>query len=202
MSERSEKLAEAASAAKLRVDAKLGHVWWAILLRGLLALALAACAFLWPSKTVGIFVKLLGAYFAVDGVIAAVAAYRGDRKTSTIAQAIVSLSLGLVLLFWTGLSAKLFLVLVGVWLLLQGVSLVLAAFQMDQLDETRGLTFTIGGVMAVIGLVFVVWTDAGVVAISWLIGAGALIVGCLLVYLATRVQRLRKNLHGHVNESG
>ena len=194
MSERSDRAAQVATVAKQRVDAKLGDIWWAILLRGLLALGLAVCAFVWPDKTLGIFVKLLGAYFLIDGVIGAVHAYRSGDKASPLMQAIVSLALGLVLLLWTGVSGKLFLILVGVWLLLQGVSLFLAAFRMDSTDEQRALTMGIGTVMAVIGAVFVFWTDTGVVAISWLIGVGATIIGVLLIYLATRVKRVRSRI--------
>ena len=77
MSEKQKRVGEVAAAAKERIGAKLGDIWWAILLRGLLALGLAVCAFVWPEKTLGLFVKLLGAYFLIDGVIAAVGAYRG-----------------------------------------------------------------------------------------------------------------------------
>ena len=52
----------------------------------------------------------------------------------------------------------------------------------------------IGGVMAVIGLVFIFWTDTGVVAISWLISIGAALIGTLLIYLATRVKRLKARI--------
>ena len=196
MSHNREKVRQVAAEAKQRVDAKLGNIWWAIMLRGLLALGLAACAFVWPGKTLGIFVKLLGAYFLIDGVIGAVSAYRSGDKASPLMQAIVSLALGLVLLLWTGVSGKLFLVIVGVWLLLQGVSLFLAAFRMDSADEQRGLTMVIGAVMALIGAVFVFWTDTGVVAISWLIGVGAAVIGALLIYLATRVKRVRSRIEG------
>jgi uncharacterized membrane protein HdeD (DUF308 family) len=194
MAEKHERVAKAAAVAKQRVDAKLGEIWWAILLRGLLALALAVCAFAWPEKTLGIFVKLLGAYFLIDGVIGAINAYRSADKASPLMQAIVSLALGLVLLFWTGISGKLFLILVGIWLVLQGISLLLAAFRMDSADEQRGLAMVIGGVMAVIGLVFIFWTDTGVVAISWLIGIGAAVISALLIYLATRVKRLKDRI--------
>ena len=183
-----------AAVAKHRVDSKLGDIWWAILLRGLLALGLAVCAFGWPEKTLGLMVKLLGAYFLIDGVIGAISVYRGSEKASPLMQAIVSLAIGLVLLLWTGISAKLFLILVGIWLALQGVGLFMAAMKMDVEDEGRGLTMAIGGVMAVVGLVFVFWPDTGVVAISWLIGIGTLLIGCLLVYLATRVKRLRRRI--------
>ena len=188
------KVGQVAAEAKQRVDAKLGTIWWAIMLRGLLALGLAACAFVWPDKTLGIFVKLLGAYFLIDGVIGAISAYRSGDKASPLMQAIVSLALGLVLLLWTGISGKLFLILVGIWLLLQGISLFLAAFRMDAEDEQRGLTMVIGVVMALIGAVFVFWTDTGVVAISWLIGVGATVIGALLIYLATCVKRVRSRI--------
>lgn len=194
MSEKRERIAEAAASAKKRVDAKLGQIWWAILLRGLLALALAVSAFVWPEKTLGIFVKLLGAYFLIDGIIGAISAHRSGDKLSPLMQAIVSLALGLVLLLWTGISGKLFLILVGIWLVLQGISLLLAAFRMDSADEQRGLVMVIGAVMTVIGVVFVFWTETGVVAISWLIGIGAAVIGALLIYLATRVKNLRARI--------
>ena len=194
MSKRQERKAELATAAKHRVDAKLGHIWWAILLRGLLALGLAICAFVWPEKTLSIFVKLLGAYFLIDGVIGAVGAFRSTDKASPLLQTIVSLAIGLVLLLWTDVSAKIFLILVGVWLALQGIGLFLAAIKMEKEDGARGLTMAIGGVMALIGIVFVFWTDTGVVAISWLVGIGALLVGCLLIFLAMRVKQLRSRI--------
>lgn len=194
MSERHERASEVAAAAKQRVSTKLGDIWWAMLLRGLLALGLAVCAFVWPEKTVGIFVKILGVYFLIDGVIGAISAYRSGDKASPLMQAIVSLAIGVVLLLWTGISAKLFLILVGVWLALQGISLLLAAFRMDPTEEERGLTMAIGAVVALIGAVFVFWPNTGVVAISWLIGLGALVIGGLLVYLATRVKRVRHRI--------
>jgi Na+-driven multidrug efflux pump len=50
------------------------------------------------------------------------------------------------------------------------------------------------GVLVLVGAVFVFWTDTGVVAISWLIGLGELLIGGLLIYLATRVKRLQAKI--------
>ena len=87
-------------------------------------------------------------------------------------QAIVSVAIGLVLLLWTGVSAKLFLILVGIWLVLQGMGLFLSSRKIDPAEGERRLMAITGGIMASIGIVFVFWTDTGVVAISWLIGMG------------------------------
>jgi uncharacterized membrane protein HdeD (DUF308 family) len=50
MSERSDRAAAAAAGLKVRADAKLGDIWWTILSRGVLALGLALCAFVWPEQ--------------------------------------------------------------------------------------------------------------------------------------------------------
>ena len=65
----------------------------------------------------------------IDGVIGAIGAYRSGDRASPLMQTIVSLAIGLVLFLWTGISAKLLLILVGIWLALQGLSLFLAAFK-------------------------------------------------------------------------
>ena len=165
-----------------------------MLLRGLLALGLAVCAFVWPERTLEIFVKLLGAYFLIDGVIGAIGAYRSGDRATPLMQTVVSLAIGLALMFWTGISAKIFLILVGVWLALQGISLFLAAFRMAPAKEERTPAMAIGGIMVLVGAVCVFWTDTGVVALSWLIGIGALVIGGLLIYLATRVKRLQAKI--------
>lgn len=189
-----EKLRHAAAGVQQRVDSKLGDLWWAFMLRGLLALALAACALFWPQKTTGLMIKLLGAYFIIDGLAGAVGAYRAESKGSHLMQVVVSLAVGLVLLCWTGVSAKLFLIVVGIWALLQGAGMVLSSRQLGPEEEQRGLMGAIGGVMAVIGLVLIFWPNTGVVAISWLIALCSLVVGGLLVYLATRLKRVRKRI--------
>jgi uncharacterized membrane protein HdeD (DUF308 family) len=133
----------------------------------------------------------LGAYFLIDGVIGAIGAFRSGDRGAQLMQAIVGLAIGLVLLLWTDVSAKLFMIFVGIWLVLQGFGLFLSSRKIEPAEGERGLMGIIGGIMALVGIVFVFWTDTGVVAISWLIGIGALIIGGLLVFLATRVRRLR-----------
>lgn len=191
MSSREEKAGRVAAGVKRGVSNKLRHIWWAFLLRGLCALVLAACALFWPQKTMGLLIKLLGGYFVIDGLAGAIGAFRTEGKGSFPVQAIVSLAAGLALLFWTGISAKLFLIVVGVWALLQGAGMFMSSREMGPEDEDRGLMGIIGAVVAVIGLVFIFWPETGVVAISWLIALGALVIGGLLVYLATRLKRVR-----------
>ena len=194
MPSREEKVREVAAAVQHGVSTKLHTIWWAFLLRGLLALGLAACALFWPERTMGLLIKLLGAYFIIDGVAGAVGAFRTKGKGSIPIQAVVSLAAGLTLLFWTDVSAKLFLILIGVWALLQGAGMFLSSRSMDAHDENRGALAIIGAVVAMIGIVFIFWPDKGVVAVSWLIGLGSILVGGLLIFLATRLRRAKQRI--------
>jgi uncharacterized membrane protein HdeD (DUF308 family) len=180
-----------AAVLKRKTSQSLGRWWWAFLIRGLLALALAVCAIVWPQKTVGLLVTLLGVYFLLDAVPALFTAWRSDQKFSSVLQAIVSLVIGLTLLLWPGLSAKLFLILIGAWAILQGGSLFLSSRKLVAGEPERGPLGTVGLVLAAVGLVFVLWPETGVVGVSWLIAAGAALIGGLLVFLATQLRRLR-----------
>ena len=60
--------------------------WWAVLLRGIIALAFGSLAFAWPGVTLGSLVLLFGTYALLDGVAsllsqsAAAARARKERR--------------------------------------------------------------------------------------------------------------------------
>jgi uncharacterized membrane protein HdeD (DUF308 family) len=51
-----------------------------------------------------------------------------------------------------------------------------------------------GGAVAVIGLVLLIWPGTGVIAISWIIALAALLFAVLLIFLALRLKRLKKRV--------
>ena len=182
---------QAAAGLKSRVSGKMGNVWWAFMLRGLLALGLGVSALIWPNLTLGLLVRLIGVYAILDGAAGFISGIRGRDLQSYLLPALVSLAVGAVLLFWPGVTVKLLLIILGIWALLHGVNLFLAGRSADQTDPNRGLLLTIGTVLAVIGLILVVWPGAGAVTISWLVAALAFVVGTKLVFLALRLRQVK-----------
>jgi uncharacterized membrane protein HdeD (DUF308 family) len=189
-----EKLRQLVTEAKHRVSDKLGDIWWWFMIRGVLALGLAVVALFWPQKTIGILVNILGAYFLFDGLVGAIGVVRAGGKGGFPVFAIVSLVVGAILLFWTGISVRVFLTLVGAWALLQGGGMFLSNRNNDSDAESRQMFGIAGAIMAVTGLILIVWPSTGVVAISWLIAVVALLLGCVLVFVATRLRRLSNRI--------
>ena len=121
-----ERLQAAAAGLKSRVSGKMGNVWWAFMLRGLLALGLGVSALIWPKLTLALLVRLIGIYALLDGAAGLISGIRGRDLQSYLLPALVSLAVGAVLLFWPGLTVKWLLIILGIWTLLHGANLFLA----------------------------------------------------------------------------
>ena len=59
----------------------LSENWWALLLRGLLAVLFGFLALLLPGMTLWVLVLLFGSYAFVDGIFALVAGIRGTGSS-------------------------------------------------------------------------------------------------------------------------
>jgi uncharacterized membrane protein HdeD (DUF308 family) len=186
-----ERLRVAAAGLHNRVSAKMGDIWWAFLLRGLIALALGVSALIWPKLTLGLLVRLIGIYALLDGAAGLVGGLRSRDMQSYLLPALVSLAVGAILLLWPGVTVKWLLIILGGFALLQGASLFFAGRAAESDDPNREPLITTGAVLGVIGLVLIVWPGTGAVTISWLVAALAFVIGALLSFLALRLRRVK-----------
>ncbi|MDH3691770.1 MAG: DUF308 domain-containing protein [Gammaproteobacteria bacterium] len=189
-----EQLQAAAAGARGRISDKLGDVWWTLLVRGLLAVALGLAALFWPIATLALLVRLIGLYVLFDGILSLLATFRAKEFGAYLVSGLISVAIGLILLFWPDVTGRLLMIIVGLWALFHGVVLFLAGRQTDPNDPDRGLTITIGAVAAIVGLVLVIWPATGVVTISWTIAIAALLLGGLLIFLAMRIKSVEKRV--------
>ena len=189
-----ERLRAAGIQVRARVSDKLGDVWWFLLARGLLALALSVAALFWPKATLVLLIRLIALFALADGIMGLLGWFRTRDLGSHLAPALISIAVGLVLLLWPDLTGSLLLMIVGLWAFLQGAMLILAGMQTDPSDPDRGPAMAIGAVATIVGLVLVLWPGTGVVTISWAIGIAALLIGGSLVYLALRLRRIDKRV--------
>ena len=189
-----ERARAAAAAVRNNVSDKLGGLWWSFLLRGAFAIALGLFALFWPAQSLGILVLAVGFYCIADGLTGVVAALRYPELREQLAQAIVVVGLGAVLLLWPGATLRLLLVLLGTAALLAGAGQILTALRLPADDPERGIILIIGSAAALVGLAVAVWPAGGVAVISWVIGIGAILFGALLISIGSRFKRLGARL--------
>ncbi len=180
-----------AAGVQSRLSGKLGDLWWAFMLRGVLAAALGLCALIWPSVSLAVLIALVGIYCLADGAAGLFGVWRASERGANLLQALLGVAVGAVLLFWPGASIRTLLVVFGVWALFTGISQIVAARRDDLEGSDRSVLTTIGGIAAAMGLILIIWPGTGVVTISWLIAIVALLLAGLLIWLALFLKRLQ-----------
>jgi uncharacterized membrane protein HdeD (DUF308 family) len=168
--------------------------WWALVLRGIAAIAFGVFAFLWPNITLTVLVLLWGAYAVIDGVIAIAAGIKshGEYKRwwVLLLEGILSITAGVLAFVIPGITAVVLLILIGAWAIVTGAFEIAAAIQLRKYITGEWLLALAGVASVIFGIALFLNPAAGAVALVWLIGAYAIVFGVLLVALGLRLHSL------------
>lgn len=182
----------ASSARSEQMNALLARNWWAIALRGALALVLGIIALAFPGVTMRALVLAFGAYTVVDGILAIVAAIRAAREHERWWPLVIEGLLGIgagVIAFWApDATLMAFVYLSAAWAILSGAAMLAAS---GSLHRSHGKW-----VLGLAGLVSLLWgvllacapATGALVMTAWL-GAYALLFGAALLALAFQLRR-------------
>lgn len=175
----------------------LAKNWWAVLLRGIAAIAFGLCAFLLPGATLLSLVVFFAAYAFVDGVFGIVSAVRaarqGERWGSLVAEGLVSIAAAAILVLWPGISIQAVIILLAAWAILTGVMMVAAAFRLN--PEHGRVWLGLGGIASVVfGILLVIAPFIGALVVTWWLGAYAAVFGFTLIALAFTLKRRQAEL--------
>lgn len=179
---------------------QLTSKWWAVGLRGVLAIALGIIAFVWPGITLGALVLVFGAYAIVDGIFAIVAAGTsaslGGRWGWMLFEGIMSIIAGVVAFVWPGITALALLFVISGYAFVTGVLEIAAAFQFGSAMGT-GNAWLLGlsGVLSIgFGFLLVIWPGSGLLSLVWLIGFYALFFGFMMIGLSYQLHKLHNGV--------
>jgi uncharacterized membrane protein HdeD (DUF308 family) len=173
------------------MSAALARNWWAIALRGVIAIIFGLMAFAVPGAVILSLAFLFGIYLLLDGAFAIVAAVRAathhERWGLLLAEGIADIIMGLIALVFPGGAVLAFVLITAVWALLSGGLMLSAAFR---LHATHGrLWLALGGIVSLIwGVMLVIAPLVGALVLTWWLGAYAIVFGVMLLVLAFRLR--------------
>jgi uncharacterized membrane protein HdeD (DUF308 family) len=171
--------------------ARLAHNWWAIALRGVLAILFGLVALFLPGATMLSLVLLFAAYAFIDGVFGIISAVRAagkhERWLLLLLEGVVDIIVAAIAVLWPGITVVAFVLLVAAWAIVTGGLMLWAAVRLDT-DDTRWW-LVLGGIVSLIyGVLLIVAPMIGALVLTWWLGAYALIFGVALLVLAFRLR--------------
>jgi uncharacterized membrane protein HdeD (DUF308 family) len=165
----------------------LGQRWWMLLIRGIAAIVFGLLAFSWPGLTIIILTALFAAYALVDGIFALVVGVHAHWWVLAFV-GMLGIVAGLVAFFYPGLTALTLLLIIAAWAIVRGIIEITAAIQLRKVIANEW-ALILGGLCSVVfGIILFARPAVGALAVIWIIGAYALIIGIFLIILSFRVK--------------
>ena len=165
--------------------------WWALALRGVLAVLFGILAIIWPAITAVVLTLMFGAYAFVDGIFALVAAarlaHRHAQSVPLVVEGILNILIGLICFLWPVSALVALIYLIAIWAIISGIALMAAGMALNRLAGEWLLL--LGGLLSIIlGVILFIVPGVGAVALSWWLGIYALLFGIMLLSAAFRVR--------------
>lgn len=175
-------------------EKKLAKHWWAILLRGVVAVLFALLAFLATGFTLNLLIIFLGIYLLLDGLLSVIGALMATNHAKwwvLLLEGIVSIAAGIFVFALPDITLLVLIYLVAIWAVITGIFEFLASL-IASWAEPGKIFIGVSGVLSVIlGIVIFIYPLFSITAAIWLIGIYALLIGLSLIFFSFRLKSLK-----------
>jgi uncharacterized membrane protein HdeD (DUF308 family) len=172
---------------------QLKRMRWALGLSGALSVVFGIVILVWPGISLKALVLLFGAFALVRGIFGLVAAARSPIKEGRgwlVAASLAGIALGVVVFFYTDMSALALLYVIGSYAVVLGITTVASAFWLPFDNADRILLAVTGLVAILFGIVMFAKPGDGALVLLALIAAYSLVVGFAELAVAIGGRRL------------
>jgi uncharacterized membrane protein HdeD (DUF308 family) len=175
----------------------IGNFRTMFLSRGLAAILFGVLTLVWPKLSLTALVFLFGVFAVISGITAVVAALRSTDMQGwglLLFEGILGILAGAIALIWPGITALAFLYLLAAWAIITGITELIAplAFPMS---GGRAVLMVLSGVLSVaFGVLIAAQPSSGLLAVVWLIGVYAIVVGIMYVAVYFEARSMASSL--------
>lgn len=167
--------------------------WWAMALRGVIALVFGVLVIMSPGITLLGLIALFAAYALFSGAISVIGAFqnrkRGDDWWLQFLLGLVSIGAGIIAIVHPGLTALVLVLLIGANALATGILDIATAIRLRKVIRNEWLLVLSGMVSVIFGILVFLFPGSGALALIWMISFYAMLIGVILLGLAFRLRR-------------
>lgn len=176
----------------------LARNWGWIVLRGVVAILFGILAFAMPGITLAALVLVWGAYALLDGLASLIAGFKikmGGKPTwPLIVVGLIGIVAGICTFMWPGITALVLLTFIAGWALVTGIFQIVTAIRFRKVIQNEWMLALAGVLSVAFGAIMFLRPGAGALAVVWIIGWYALLIGLLQVMLGLRMKGLSDRL--------
>ncbi len=173
------------------MSASLARNWWAMALRGALAIVVGLIAILVPVAAMFSLALVFGVYLVVDGAFGIVAAARAaqhhERWGLLLAEGVLGIAVGVLVAIYPAGAVLGFVLLAAAWALVTGVLMLVASFR---LHASHGRVWlALGGIVSIVWAVVLAGSPlVGALVLTWWLGGYAIAFGVMMLVLAFKLR--------------
>lgn len=168
--------------------AEVARHWWALAIRGGLAILFGLIALLMPVAAVAAVAVLFGVFMVLDGIFAIVAGVESRHTVrhwwALLLEGLTGVVAGSLTVAFPLIVALVLIYFISAWALITGLMELIAAIRLREQIEGEWRLALSGALSIVFALLLAIWPESGAVAIGWLMGAYAILFGAVLLALA------------------
>ena len=175
-------------------EKKLAKHWWAILIRGIVAILFALLAFFATGFTLKLLLIFLGVYLLLDGLFAVIGSLMAAKDHKTwwvlLLEGIVSLAAGIFVFAWPSITLVILVYIVALWAVITGIFEFLASISASWAAPGKIFIGITGVLSVILGVMIFIYPLFSLTAIIWLIGIYALLIGLSLIFFSMKLKAL------------
>lgn len=168
------------------------RAWQAMLIIGVVSVAVGVLVLLWPGPTIVVLAILFGIYLLVSGVFQLVAAFGQHVSSGWRVILIISAILSFVLAFFAlrhlGDAVLLMALWIGIGWLFRGVAVIVSATEAPSGTPGRGWNIFFGIVLLIGGGMLIVWPFNSVTVLTLVAGWWLIFMGLVEIVGAFQVR--------------
>ena len=173
--------------------------WWILLIKGIILIVLAIFVFRNPGEAILGLSIFIGVGFLLSGFIHTLSALLLRKEIKRwgwhLAEGLVDLFFGIVLLAKPQLTAVLIVFMVGFWFLFYAITNLIASFYLYEEGIKNWWIELIWGILGILfGMIIIFNPFTGLITIVWLLGISFIMGGIFNISMAFFLKKDKKEL--------
>lgn len=171
--------------------------WSSFAINGAIALIFGLFALFVPEETINLVAKYFGLLILLAGIIILIVALTNKKHdkpyTIPLAEAVTAIVIGCIIFFFTKETLTVFVIVIGLWAIIIGIVQLIIAFRIKEPKQDRYLVIINGLLTIVFGIIMFRNPFETAVALVYVTGIIAIIVGSFLLFFSFRLKALDKD---------